>query len=362
MNAKNTVPFIWTDTSVTIVVGGKPYTMNSSNAAFLEVKTRISNGDFDNIEDLFDTGKAVGQFTNGNIVVQNNAVLYKGENVDNHVVDRILDFMRQGLPYKPLCNFLDKLMQNPSRRAVSELYRFLEHKKMPLTPDGNFLAYKSVRSDWTDHHTGKFFNTVGSVLEMTRQAVCDDANIGCSYGFHAGSLDYAQNFHGGSRLLIVEINPADVVSIPHDCNCQKLRTAKYKVVGTFERPLEEALNTQYSAAESSCDEVLPTSGESFAEGREFGRADAETGTPRDVSAALEVVEDDGYNEDSFFEGYAYGYDEVEKENLAKGLCQKKHCSCKSPVAKVKPGVSDQTRAKLRKAALRQRRDTNGKFI
>ena len=65
--------------------------------------------------------------------------------IHNHVVGRILDFMREGLPYKPLTRFVEKLMENPSRRAVNELYAFLEHKNMPLTPDGNFLAYKGVR-------------------------------------------------------------------------------------------------------------------------------------------------------------------------------------------------------------------------
>lgn len=378
---KNTPAYIVTDESITIVVGGKPYTASVSNANFSQIKERIINEDFDAIEDLFDTGKAVGQFTNGNIVVQNNAVLYKGENVDNHVVDRILDFMRQGLPYKPLCNFLDKLMQNPSRRAVNELYRFLEHKKMPLTPDGNFLAYKSVRSDWTDHHTGKFSNTVGSVLEMTRQAVCDDANIGCSYGFHAGSLDYAKSFGGGdSRLLIVEINPADVVSIPHDCNCQKLRTAKYKVVGTFERPLEEALNTQYSSCGDDGDECggeddslsAKDSYSSFEEGSEIGRADAKCDSSYNEEDGLSIkekaeitfddIQDWSLVKDSFINGYVYGYVEYQKENPKKSSCEKKHCACKPPVAKVKPSISEETRAKLRKAALRQRRDANGKFI
>jgi hypothetical protein len=40
-------------------------------------------------------------------------------------------------------------------------------------------------------------------------------------------------------LVVVEINPADVVSIPTDCECQKLRTCKYKVVSEYEVPLED---------------------------------------------------------------------------------------------------------------------------
>lgn len=248
------VPYIITDSSITVIVDGKPYTVISSNASFNEIRNRLANEDFEGIELLFDTGNSVGVFTNGNITVQNNSVLYKGQPVHNHLVNRILEFMREGLPYKPLVNFLDKLLQNPSRRAVAELYSFLENKDMPLTSNGNFLAYKSVRSDLTDHHTGKFSNTVGSVLEMQRNAVCDDADIGCSFGFHAGSLKYAQSFGGlKSVLLIVEINPSDVVSVPKDCDCQKLRTNKYKVVSVFSRILSEPLATEYDYEED--DEV-----------------------------------------------------------------------------------------------------------
>jgi hypothetical protein len=49
--------------------------------------------------------------------------------------------------------------------------------------------------------------------------------------------------------MIVEINPADVVSVPKDCDCQKLRTAKYKVVGLFEKKLEEPLVDDYFDSE-----------------------------------------------------------------------------------------------------------------
>ena len=334
---KTNIPFIVTDNSITVVVKGKPYTISDSNASFNEVKNRIANEDFDGIETLLDTGAAVGSFTKGNIVVKNNEVLYKGEIVHNHVVDRILDFMRQGLPYKPLVNFLDKLLQNPSRRATQELYSFLEHKNMPLTPDGNFLAYKSVRADYTDHRTGKFSNIVGSVLEMARNEVCDNANIGCSYGFHAGSLSYAQSFGGsGSILLIVEINPADVVSIPNDCNCQKLRTWKYKVVGTFERPLTEPLVSQSAVEEddgAGYDDEGQTSNEI---GYDAGVEDAELGLVR--------------NADAFIEGYHAGYDDAYVPEAT--------VVAFAPKSK----ISDATRLKLRKAAKKQKRDLNGKFI
>ena len=38
-------------------------------------------------------------------------------------------------------------------------------------------------------------------------------------------MDFARG-----KVVIVKVNPKDVVSVPHDCNCQKLRTCAYTVV------------------------------------------------------------------------------------------------------------------------------------
>lgn len=169
--------------------------------------------------------------------------------------------MSEGSPFKPLVKFLGKLMDNPSRRAVNELYTFLEHKSMPITPEGNFLAYKGVTDDFKDFHTRKFSNKIGDVLEMTRNRVCDDANVGCSHGFHAGSYDYAKSYaNNGGNLMVVEIDPADVVSVPTDCSCQKLRTAKYKVVGHYETidapPMDDGYNDSYDPWQAGYDAAM----------------------------------------------------------------------------------------------------------
>lgn len=233
------IPYILTDKSLTCVIEGKSLTMEQDNPAFKEAARAILNEEWDNLADLFDTGKAVEDFADGNVKVKDGEVYYKDEIVHSHVVGRILDLMSGGKPYKSVIRFLDKLMDNPSCRAVNELYAFLEHKSMPLTPEGNFLAYKGVREDFTDWHSGKFSNKVGDVNDMPRRDVCDDAEIGCSYGFHAGSLEYAKGYGSGGNLMVVEIDPSDVVSVPHDCSQQKLRTCKYKVVALFEKKLEE---------------------------------------------------------------------------------------------------------------------------
>lgn len=250
---------IKTDESITAVIDGVPKTMTCNHPSFTEALTCLATGDIDTLDSLFDVSESITRKFNadnvGGIEIADGVIYYQGEALHNYVVDRIFDFMDEGLPFQPLARFLEKLMANPSRRAVSELYKFLEHKHLPICEDGDFLAYKSVREDYMDHHSGEFYNGVGEVLEMPRNAVCDDADVGCSYGFHAGSYEYAKTFGGGnSRLVIVKINPSDVVSVPKDCDCQKLRTARYEVVKDFEQVYRKPLNTEFSSYEDEYDD------------------------------------------------------------------------------------------------------------
>jgi len=245
------IPYILTEESLTVVVDGKAMTMQKDHPAWTQAIDALNKEEYDRLENLFDVSKAVEDYVDqeSGISVKEGTVYFQGEVIHNVVVDKILGFMRQGLPFKPLVRFLGKLMANPSRRAVNELYAFLEHKSMPITPDGNFVAYKGVTEDFKDFHTRKFDNSVGQTLSMVRNSVCDDANIGCSYGFHAGSYEYAKGYaSSGGHLMRVEIDPTDVVSVPLDCDCQKLRTAKYKVIAiheSIERPLDDGIYGEY---------------------------------------------------------------------------------------------------------------------
>ena len=241
------IPYIITNNSITVVFDGISHTLNDGHLNYAAIRKAIIDRQFDKIPALVDIPKAINRYSYGNIKIENGAIKYAGQPVHNYICDKIFSFMKEGLPFEPLVAFLDKLMKNPSKRAVNELYSFLEHKAMPITPNGNFLAYKSVDSNWRDHHTGTFDNSIGNTLEMVRNAVCDDADVGCSFGFHAGSLEYARSFGGGAiRLLIVEIDPSDVVSIPKDSNCQKLRTCKYKVTAEYAQKLPDHYTEEYS--------------------------------------------------------------------------------------------------------------------
>lgn len=231
-----------TDGFLTVVVDGKQHTILASNPLFASAVSAFQIKDFDALMLALEPSR---KFLNlyakyEQIEVKDGSVFVDGDSIQSVVADRIINFLADGVDCLPIFKFITRLQLNPSKRAVDELYTFLEHKHLPLTETGTFLAYKAVRNDYTDKHTGRFFNGVGEVLSMPRNKVDDDKNVGCSYGFHAGTLEYASNFACGSdKLVLVEIDPADVVSIPTDCEFQKLRTCRYKVVAEYERPLDE---------------------------------------------------------------------------------------------------------------------------
>ena len=250
---------ILTDQSLTVINKGRAHVMTSDHPSFNDAIDADKVGNEDEVNRLFDIGASIEDFAEGNVEVKDGIVRYMGKPIHNVVVDKILGFMREGAPFEPMIRFLSKLMENPSHRAVNELYTFLEHKNMPITPDGNFLAYKGVREDYTDHHTGTFDNSIGESHNMPRNQVCDNKDIGCSGGFHAGSYEYASSF-GSGHTMLVEINPRDVVSIPSDCRYQKLRTCKYSVVAVATK-VEDKEYTEAYATDELGNAVLPVTEE-----------------------------------------------------------------------------------------------------
>ena len=101
---------------------------------------------------------------------------------------------------------------NPSMRARERFPIFAEVSGFGFLKDGRMGAFKAVRADFTDIHSGKFDNSPGKVVSMPREDVDDDPEKTCSAGFHLGALSYVQDFghittnarhHQQGRLLRV---------------------------------------------------------------------------------------------------------------------------------------------------------------
>ena len=229
---------------IKVIADGKDYFISASSPLYPKAFDAFKAKDWESFFCAVDPSVKINSlFAKYETVEVKNGLLYvDGDVVDSVVSDRLIQMLSNEVDVLPVLKFVYRLRLNPSSRAVNELYTFLEHKCLPFTESGTFLAYKAVRPNYHDKHSGRFDNSVGNVLEMPRNKVDDNKDVGCSYGFHAGTLEYASGFAGmGDKIVLVEIDPADVVSIPTDCEFQKLRTCRYKVVEEFERPLTEPL-------------------------------------------------------------------------------------------------------------------------
>lgn len=145
----------------------------------------------------------------------------------------VISLYRKKKPLEAFINFFENVMKNPSESSRNELYDFMQATKLPITNRGTFLAYRSIRRDWLDQHSGKMDNHLGKIIEMPRDKVNSNRNETCSAGLHFAGQQYNAGWaynKNGTWLTIIEIHPKDVVSIPTDYNNHKGRCCKFKVL------------------------------------------------------------------------------------------------------------------------------------
>lgn len=173
---------------------------------------------------------------NPDIYYANGKVFYKTVELDFKTVNAAIHrYATEGneIQMVRLLNFLDKLIMNPSKSAITTLYSFISHNNIELTDDGDILAFKAVTFDLMDIHSRTIDNTPGNVITMPRDSVVEDPNRTCSAGLHVCSWAYLSESgfaKDGSRYLKVLVNPKDVVSVPTDYRGSKMRCCEYKVL------------------------------------------------------------------------------------------------------------------------------------
>ena len=233
MNNDQAPGFIITDKSVTLLWKGEsPRVIHSNHINFNEIREKIKRKDWAAAYELSNPKNTIEKFSSGRIEVVNGQILWKGEELHGEFVKRVLKLRREGFDIDPMLNFLDKLQDNPSMVAREELPLFMEASNLPICSDGDFYAYKIVSKDFKDLYTGKIDNSVGQEPKMDRKDVDDNRNKTCSKGLHFAALEYISNYYGskGDAVIVLKINPSEVVSIPNDYKNQKGRTCRYLVV------------------------------------------------------------------------------------------------------------------------------------
>jgi hypothetical protein len=249
---------IITDNNITVNFDGQTHIISRKDSLANDLIRALKEGRRDEIPNLITAAKRVETFGKGHFTVDKGRILVNGQEVPEFLSRKITSFLSEGLPHQPLVRFAENLIKNPSYRAVQELFQFLEMNNHPLTDNGCFIAYKKVRADFKDQHSGTFDNSPGKTVEMPRNQVNEDPTQTCSYGLHVANWDYAHNHYSAGEdpiMLEVEVNPADVVAVPVDYNQSKMRVCRYLVLGEVREELDKEMPYRKTLPSIDADEL-----------------------------------------------------------------------------------------------------------
>lgn len=232
------LPYIIQNDNIVIYVNNQPYNIHKSNINYDDVLAAIETGRWDDVIDVISPKTVFVNYSENRISIKGNQIFWKdskGEDVQLHgaLVDRFVRLYKEKKPIRSFVLFIEKLMENPSATSVRELYAFLENNGLPITENGNFIAYKRVTKDYLDIYSKKIDNSVGQVVTFDRNQVDDDSARECSFGLHVCSMEYLKTHGYGAHddpIMVCEINPKDVVAVPKSYGYSKMRTCEYTVL------------------------------------------------------------------------------------------------------------------------------------
>ena len=234
------------NSNITVFLNGEILVADQKHPNFAKIVEGAVAQD-ESIADLFDIGAAVAkkfESLGERTAFANGRIYFDGDEVDNALTKQVLRFVEAGVEdYKPLVNFFEKMAGNPNQHSREQAYTWLDRHGFTIHEDGDVIMYKGVRRDGEgvlrsisagpgivngQETTGNLDNSVGNVLEMARSNVQHNPEVGCASGLHGGTWAYASTF--GPVTLAIKVNPRDIVSVPTDCDAQKVRCSKYTVL------------------------------------------------------------------------------------------------------------------------------------
>lgn len=238
------IPYTLGETSITFFYNARQRTFARDHQNFEAIKAAVLANDPQQIETAINIAQIVALATFGQVVIaDDDTVRYQGRIVPEYLAHRILQHYKAGeiSETSPLIKFAEKVMFNETIDVREDMYKWLENGNMPIFPDGDFVAYKLVRGDYSPIHAGPYgkVQKPGTVVVMPRGKCNANRDVTCSTGLHFCSYDYLPKFQDtnddqGNRVIVLKINPADVVAIPTDYNLTKGRCCRFEVIGEID--------------------------------------------------------------------------------------------------------------------------------
>lgn len=237
------IPYTIGMQGITFFLKGRQRTIQNDHPRYSEIRASVIAGDEDALDSIVNVKALIVKATLGKVVVTgDDQVMFDGKLVPDYLANRIVShYISDPELVEPLVAFAEKLMGNPNIDVRTDLYRWLEAGNMPIYPDGDFLAYKLVKSDFTPHHRGQYGHdqSPGKVVTQPRNTCNGNRNDTCASGLHFCSYSYLPTFDGWHRtgdnvVIQLKINPADVVAIPTDYNLSKGRTCRFEVIAQID--------------------------------------------------------------------------------------------------------------------------------
>ena len=249
------LPVILTSNFITVINGGKSLSLPSSDGRFASAVEAFKNRDFDTLVSIIDKPALIAKYTQGRVKVFNGFVMVNDKEVEGPIVERILGFAEQGLPFEPLVKLLDNLYKNTDENIRAKLFQFIEHNNLPITENGAFIVYKLVKADGSPpYYNAAFFEQlpngltksvnkyrVGGVYTMPRENAIKGGGE-CSSGavLYAGNKNYfGGQFQGdiyvrnnGYKMLLAEVYPQDVCNVSA-IEASKLATCKIRIISEY---------------------------------------------------------------------------------------------------------------------------------
>lgn len=220
-----------------ILASGRPLVIAEGNPHYHRVLEALKTQGHDaDVEALMSITSAVETLTEGKVRYDGRQLVVNGRQIEDPILlDFVLKMKDEGQPLRPFELFMERLDRNPSMRSRKTLFGYITTCGLTLDPEGFILAYKSVRDDYRDFHTGKVDWSVGNTVKEDRREIDDDPNSACSFGLHVGGHEYVRGFHENGRKLLVKVDPEHVVCIPYDASCRKMRVCEATVIAELNR-------------------------------------------------------------------------------------------------------------------------------